>query len=213
MLFCRQKKGGLRRPKKNFFGAVDASLDIHYLYMMLLGCRPAGRFTEQHDVFFGVAKSPGDLVPQIVASWPEAKGKMHVDAWRAVTRVDGYAVTIGGKTSESTNEFKLFFLNLGGYKRGSFDEYHYKMLAVAGTVSDAIRQAKQTAFYKHTGFAGAVSHIDDKYGVDVDDVYEVQDILPAAFRERFSIRLSPANDGTEDEMTLGYIKLPKLKKS
>lgn len=178
--------------------------------MMLLGCRPPGRFTEQHDVFFGIAERPGDLVPHVTASWPEAAGKMHVDAYRTVTRVDGYAVAVADKM-RNTEGPGLFFLNLGGYKPDSSEEYHYKMLTVASDVGNAIRQAKQTAFYKHTGFPGAVSHIDDKYGVDVDDVYEVQDILPPAFRNRFSLRLSPVKDEAEDEMNLGYLTLAKLK--
>jgi hypothetical protein len=36
---------------------------------------------------------------------------------------------------------------------------------------------KQTEFYKTMGFANAVSHIDDKHGVDIDDIYNVNDLL------------------------------------
>jgi len=28
------------------------------------------------------------------ASWPEAKGKIHIDSWREVTLVDGYSIEI-----------------------------------------------------------------------------------------------------------------------
>lgn len=47
--------------------------------------------------------------------------------------------------------------------------------------------AKETAFYLHTGFEGAISHIDDKYGLDVDDLYEIYDILPVADKEKYSV--------------------------
>jgi hypothetical protein len=31
------------------------------LYMLLLGCKPAGRNTEQHDLFFGMRASLSDV--------------------------------------------------------------------------------------------------------------------------------------------------------
>jgi hypothetical protein len=69
---------------------------------------------------------------------------------------------------------------------------------------------KQTAFYKHTGLAGAPSHVDDKWGVDVDDMYETDAILPAFDLEQFSIQMEPATNRTTDPVTLGYITFDKL---
>ena len=37
--------------------------------MLLLGCRPTGRNTEQHDIYFGIAKSLKDLIPEIKSFW------------------------------------------------------------------------------------------------------------------------------------------------
>jgi hypothetical protein len=185
------------------------------LFMLMLGCRPAGRNTEQHDIFFGIGHAVKDLVPDIKAFWPEAKGNIHVDAWREVTQVNGYGVSVIPKEehAESTAEAgadKLFFLNLGGYKPGEFDEFHYKMLVVAADQASAIQQAKQTAFYQHTGFKGATSHIDDKFGVDVDDLFQVKDILPEEVKRRYSLQIKPGNSGSEDELSLGYFQLHTL---
>ncbi|MCF2447177.1 DUF1543 domain-containing protein [Dyadobacter sp. CY345] len=185
--------------------------DLKKLFMVLLGCRPPGRFTEQHDIFFGIGNSLKELVPEINASWPEAKKKIHVDAFREVNSVDGYAIEITERSEAmEVGVDKLFFINLGGYKAGEFDEFHYKMLTVAKTQSEAIRLAKQTAFYKHTGFKGAPSHIDDKYGIDVDDIFQVSDILPMVFKERYSIRIVK-KEMEEDELFLGYFPLKKVK--
>ncbi len=181
------------------------------LYMLLLGCRPSGRFTEQHDVLFAIGEHPKALVPQIRNFWPEAKGIIHVDAFREVTLVDDFAIAIVEKintTVAPTN--KLFFINLGGYKRGEFDEFHYKMLVVASSKEAAITKAKQTAFYKHTGFVGAPSHIDDKYGIDVDDVFEIKDILPQTLKSKYSIAIQPTTNSVADELHLGYFRLDKL---
>lgn len=71
------------------------------LYMLLLGCKPHDRYTEQHDVFFGIGESLQDLIPSIIAFWPEAEGKIHIDAWRHVAVVDGYQITVA--SSENTS--------------------------------------------------------------------------------------------------------------
>src|SRR5580765_5158548 len=138
------------------------------LFMVILGCKPPGRFTEQHDVFFGIGESLKQLVPQMILSWKEAEGKIHIDAWREVTQVNDYDVRIIERTSveASHQKAKLFFINLGGYKQNEFEEFHYKILSVAAGRGEAVQSSKQTAFYKHFGFAGAESHIDDKYGID-----------------------------------------------
>ena len=182
------------------------------LYMCLLGCTPLGRNIEQHDVFFGIGQILKDLVPAITQFWPEANGKIHIDAWREVTQVDGYAVQVVQKTEavENISRETLFFINLGGYKQNEFEEFHYKMLAVAEDKGTAVQQAKQTAFYKHTGFKGAESHIDDRYGIDVDDVCEISDILPIQLKEQYSIKLSKQLSTQEDQLHMGYLKLDKL---
>ncbi|TPE42972.1 DUF1543 domain-containing protein [Pontibacter mangrovi] len=180
------------------------------LFMLMLGCTPPGRNTEQHDIFFSLAETVKDMVPEIKAFWPEAKDKIHIDAWREVTQVNGHRITVVPKAQAAEAADKLFFLNLGGYKPGEFDEFHYKMLAVAPDTAGAVKQAKQTAFYKHTGFKGATSHIDDKFGVDVDDIYKVEDILPEAVKQKYSLQVTKTDSTAEDDLHLGYFQLHKL---
>ncbi len=182
-----------------------------YLYKVLIGATPPGRNTEQHDIFFGIATSLTELVPQLKTFWPEAVGHMHVDAFRTVTKVGHYNISVVQKNAEQKNEYALFFINLGGYKPNEFDEFHYKMLIVAKDKADAIQQAKATAFYKHTGYAGAPSHIDDKFGVDVDDIYAIDDILHPHLKAQYSLLITlAASEATEDIMHLGYYKMSKI---
>jgi len=175
--------------------------------MLLIGASPPGRNIEQHDVFFGLGETIKDLVPDVMAFWP-GNNKLHFDAWREVTNVNGYKIEIvpAGKIKQNSS-FKLFFINLGGYKQNEFEEFHYKMIIAAADKSEAINVSKKTAFFRHTGFKGATAHVDDKYGVDVDDVYEITDILPPATKEKYSIVVSPAGNVAEDEIHLGYFKL------
>lgn len=176
--------------------------------MAVLGATPKGRLTEQHDVFFGIADSLKALVAQMIAFWPEAEGKIHIDSWREVTCVDGYSIEVVPK--EKTSAKHLFFLNLGGYKPNDLEEYHYKILAVAENMAEAVKQSKTTAFYKHYGFKGAESHVDDKHGLDVDDLHKVNDILHPDTAEKYSIRIRAADGLAEDALHIGYLKIEKL---
>jgi hypothetical protein len=179
------------------------------LFMILLGCKPAGRHTEQHDIFFTINDSIEGTKAEVLRFWPEAKGLVHMDAWREVNLVDGYQIKVGPKEDLRAGSKKLFFINLGGYRQGEFDEPHYKMLIVADSLAEASKKAKETAFYKHTGFSGAPAHIDDKYGVDVDDVYEINEILPEELKHTYAIHVVERDVLQPDEIHLGYMPLYK----
>jgi hypothetical protein len=185
---------------------------MEVLFMLLLGCKPKGRLTEQHDVFFTVADSIITTESDVRAFWPEAT-KIHIDAWREVKYVDEYIIHVVPKEKEKgpyEMDLKLFFLNLGGYRKNEFDEFHYKMLVVAKNVSEAIAIAKSTAFFELSQ-----SHIDDKYGIDVDDAYEVMDILPEKIKEKYRVLILKSSDMPEmeeDKIHLGYQRYEKMKK-
>jgi hypothetical protein len=180
--------------------------------MILLGCVPPGRHTEQHDVFFGIATSLNELVPEMKAFWPEPE-RIHIDAWREVTAVEGHQVKIVERTDEarlSDHQSKLFFINLGGYQENRFEEQHYVILSVKPDRGSALREAKESFFYKHNYFEKAASHIDDKYGIDVDDLYQIEDILSQSQKQQYRIELIPSDNLKEDTIHLGYLKLSQL---
>jgi hypothetical protein len=182
------------------------------LFMLLLGCKPPGRHTEQHDVFFAIGDTLNELVPGMKAFWPEPE-KIHIDAWREVRQVDGYQVTIVPKeTAVENGENKLFFINLGGYQENKFEEQHYFVLTVKPNKAAAFAEAKQTLFYQNNHFEGATSHIDDKYGIDVDDIYQIEDILSDTCKAQYKIQLTPVAGLPDDEIHLGYLKLSQLQK-
>jgi len=128
-----------------------------------------------------------------------------------VTILDNFSIEIVYKklwTEPVLNN--LFFINLGGYKENEFEEFHYKILTVAENLSAASKKAKATTFYKQCGFKGATSHIDDKYGIDVDDIYNVADILSKQYKELYSLKLSTIESTEEDFLHIGYLKLDKI---
>lgn len=181
------------------------------LFYIILGAEPEGRNTEQHDVFFGIAESLKDLVPQMISFWPEAKGKIHIDAYQEVKFVEGFEIKIVEKTAES-QENQLFFINLGGYHPSQFQELHSHFLMAGSSMSEIIKKSKKTEFYKTMGFKDAPSHIDDKFGVAIDDISKVNDILPTSMKEKYSVILEKSEAENQENYTfIGYIKLSKIK--
>ena len=180
------------------------------LFMLLLGCKPKGRHIEQHDLFFTINDCLKNTIPDIKGFWIDG-GTIHIDSWREVSEVEGYQIEVVKKSSKPKNTLKLFFINLGGYKPKEFEEYHYKMLIVGENKTMAIQKAKASAFYKHTGFKGASSHIDDKYGIDVDDFYNIEDILPQHVKENYRLNITVNKKTVEDEWHIGYTNLTKIK--
>lgn len=192
------------------------------LFMVQLGGRPKGRLIEQHDIFFGVANQVSELIDDINNHWPEVNNKWHIDSYRAITKVGNHTVKLIESDNQAANDngLKLFFINLGGYQRGSFEEFHHKLLIVAATQAEAIKQAKQSEFYqqftykdKDTPF-NAASHIDDKFQVDIDDIYDVNDLvsnIQILIEPRIHNSHELAN-ADEDKEYVGYLSIKNLRK-
>jgi hypothetical protein len=125
--------------------------------------------------------------------------------------VDGFEIKIVEKR-KNMQENQLFFINLGGYQPGKFEELHEQFLMVGKSMAEIVRRVKQTTFYKTMGFENATSHIDDKHGVDIDDIFKVNDILPAEMKEKYSIILEKSDAEQQDNFTqIGYLKISKIK--
>ncbi|MBP6855252.1 MAG: DUF1543 domain-containing protein [Candidatus Pacebacteria bacterium] len=189
-------------------------MDKKNLFMVLLGCKPAGRNTEQHDIFFGVGDKFEDLKEKMIAFWPEAqteeKNTLHVDVWKEVKCVDGYKVIAfplrnGEKIKAKKN---LYFINFGAYTPNEFEEDHKKILVVAESIEVAKVEALKHPFYKNgqKAPAGARSHIDDKF--DIDDVLKVDIPGYRIALEKVS-RIEAAN--LETRINSGYLPMKLVK--
>ena len=192
------------------------------LFMVQLGGRPKGRLIEQHDILFGVANQVSELIDDINNHWPEVNNKWHIDSYRAITKVGNHTVKLIESDNQAANDngLKLFFINLGGYQRGSFEEFHHKLLIVADNQKDAIKQAKQSEFYQQLTFKdkdtpfNAASHIDDKFQVDIDDIYDVNDLvsnIQILIEPRIHNSHELAN-ADEDKEYVGYLSIKNLRK-
>jgi hypothetical protein len=69
------------------------------LFMVLIGCKPEGRHTEQHDIFFGIAQTLADLVPQLKSFWP-GKNSQHNNCFFSTS-----VVTAGENLKNTTTNY------------------------------------------------------------------------------------------------------------
>lgn len=186
------------------------------LFMVLLGCKPEGRNTEQHDIFFGVGNSLADLKQDMINFWPEAqtteKNTLHVDVWKQVKCVNGYKVVAfpvraGEKIKTAKN---LYFINFGAYTPNEFEKDHKKILVVAESIEVAKVEALKHPFYKNgqKAPAGSRSHIDDKF--DIDDVLKIEIPGYRIALEKIN-RIEAANMEMETPINSGYLPLKLIK--
>lgn len=211
-----------------------------YLFCILLGCTPKGRYTEQHDVMFGVAKTVEELYGEMKLFWhrPTAddvsraikktlpgfdaaafgnnllntwaqRDKVHIDAWMKVEYAGGYKVALQKKSGAVKDEtLKLYFVNLGGYKQGEFEEFHKKLFVVATGVTDAVAQLRNHPFMKEhtpqTLGTKAKAHFDDKHKIEfeADDIVCVSETL-----SDYEIVLELTTRPAENETMIGYVPL------
>jgi hypothetical protein len=110
-------------------------------------------------------------------------------------------------------DHQLFFVNLGGYLPNDMEEYHYKILCVAKSKGEAVKMVKKTAFYQDYNQPSA-SHIDDHLGVDIDELFKVEDALPKHYKEKYTLQITAIakennHQHPEDDLVVGYLKFPK----
>ena len=214
------------------------------LFMLKIGARPQGRLIEQHDVMFVIANSLSETIESVNQHWPAVKNNWHLDAWREVKRVGDYQILLSKESlskdgwskdnAVADNIFpddrvdnkldshgkKLYFVNLGGYLPGQFEEFHYKTLVVAETLGKATAQVKKTAFYQDYTFDNvdtaksgvATSHVDDKHQLDLDDIHCVADLLPNDVALTIQPLTEPEkNQLPDDALHIGYLSLKQIK--
>lgn len=204
------------------------------LFMLKIGARPQGRLIEQHDVMFVIANSLSETIESVNQHWPAVKNNWHLDAWREVKRVGDYQILLSKDNALADNILaddrvdnkldsqgkQLYFVNLGGYLPGQFEEFHYKTLVVAETLGKATAQVKKTAFYQDYTFDNvdtaksgvATSHVDDKQQLDLDDIHCVADLLP----RDVALTIQPLtedekNQLPDDALHIGYLSLKQIK--
>ncbi|MBC9251624.1 hypothetical protein A9179_15230 [Pseudomonas alcaligenes] len=147
------------------------------LFIVMLGGKHPRASIEVHDVVFAIADSLEGTYAQLRQAWFGKPDGLHIDAWMAVDGVDGYRVELS-HLAPAPGSPRLYFLNLGGYRHGSFGEEHHYLLQVATDKREA----------KALGKRHMPGHWDKPH---TDAVLEVDDCIPIDCVDGRYIHLSP----------------------
>jgi hypothetical protein len=67
---------------------------------------------------------------------------------------------------------------------------------------------KTTTFSSIVVLKVLVLHIDDKYGIDVDETHRVNDLLDLQYKQKYAIKISKSDHPLEeDPLHIGYVKI------
>lgn len=94
---------------------------------------------EVHDVQFVAVNTPEEAWPLLRDAWFGDKDKIHVDGYADINWADGFDISLSKEQSDS--EYKLYFINVGGYISSTLAELHEFDLFVAKNAQEAKQKA------------------------------------------------------------------------
>lgn len=210
-LFCILLGGtpkGRNTEQHDVMFAVANRIEDLYDEMKIFWHRPviADIATELKKLLPGI--DTGKLSDSLLKTLSQ-RDKVHIDAWMKVEYAGNYKVLIEPlNTCAAQGDGKLYFVNLGGYKEGEFEEFHKKLFVVANGVTDAMAQLRSHNFmneYTPTALGTkAKAHFDDKHEInfEADDVICVADIVT-----NYTLVLEPTHTPGINETVIGYVPL------
>lgn len=160
---------------------------------VLGGTAPRAR-VELHDVAFAVGDSLEAVHGQLLDQWFGDPRGLHVDAWCFVDGVAGYRVHLAERPPG--NGLGLYFVNIGGYRRGEFGERHAWGLFGASDKPEAKARAKDALLQ---GFES----------IHKDDLHDVDECLQVGRAAGWHVHLTPDAAAVDPVVTNGYFPLPK----
>jgi hypothetical protein len=172
------------------------------LFLVVLGGRTAKSHIELHDVRWVVGERIEDTIPALRKQWFGLLSGLHIDSYKAIRHVDGYAIELMKGQSESTRSQQrnlteqtdqLWFVNLGGYDRESLQELHQFGLVVAPSKQAAKARARRRWLNR-----AVQVHKDDLH--NIDNLNTVDDCLPLFDVEGWQIRLRVEPGGSASDL-------------
>lgn len=115
------------------------------LYMFYVGGNAGRSNIEVHDVQFAAVARVEEAYPSLREAWFGDPDKLHLDGYMPITWVDGHDVALGQE--KCLSGLKLFFVNMGGYRKDSLAELHEFSLFVAGNADQAKHKARHALLH------------------------------------------------------------------
>ena len=164
------------------------------LYAVVLGGRAKKCNIELHDVVFVCGENIEDTYLQLLDKWFGMPEKMHIDSYLLLDQVDGYKIELS--EVEPAQSEKLFFINMGAYKKGDFMEHHANGFLIGNSALEVKNRAKRIL----------LAGYDEQHK---DDLYEIDDLLAIDKIGAYHVNLIKNGITKELDPVNGYHVLPK----
>jgi hypothetical protein len=138
---------------------------MEFPFAVMLGGRHPKANIELHDLVFVMADSKDVAFKRAREKWFGSQERVHGDGYQELISVNGFNFS----KENQENDYKLYAINMGGYRTGEFGEFHHFHFVVAENGKEAIKVARENT---HSDFITA--HVDDN--LEVDDLIEVTEI-------------------------------------
>jgi len=123
-----------------------------YLFLVVLGGRAIKANVELHDVRWVVGSKIEDTFDELRRDWFGTIDGLHIDSYKKINYVDGYKINLkkieknklknNKFHKENIPQYKLWFVNIGGYDSKSMQEKHEFGLVAASSSFEAKNKAK-----------------------------------------------------------------------
>lgn len=164
------------------------------LFAVMLGGTAPGANTELHDAVFAAGETIADTYEQLMKQWFGSLAGLHIDSWLPLEIVDGHRVRLRPE-APAAGASKLWFINLGAYRRGRFGELHEVAFLVAGAGDEVKARAR----------AALLIDQDEQH---TDDLHEVDDLVAVARVGDLHVHLEPTGESAELAPVNGWLPLP-----
>ena len=167
------------------------------LFVIYIGGTHEKSPIELHDMRFVVANSIEETYETLRKSWWGIPSSLHLDAWGILNYADGHNILIS-ENPPSSEDSKLYFVNLGGYDPHQFTELHKNIFVVA---TDEY-QAKQKAVRQ-------VSELESPHRDYLHEVDTVLNLHTLLTRQNNYLHLIETEDKKPFEFTCCYTPIGK----
>lgn len=177
------------------------------LFAVYLGGSAPRANIELHDVVFVVGSNLKETYSKVKEKWFGSPHSIpHIDSYIELKHADGFKIQLSQDSIPHDN-YKLYFINFGGYTKNLFGEAHQSAFYVAKNKAEATKKAR-----KELCVGMIQSHQDnhlDVEGLAELNAYDVDDIIEVKSVDGYKLIFTPSRIKTTSLAKPGYKRLPQ----
>ena len=130
---------------------IESYIQNKKIFLVMLGGKLKRSSLEIHDIKIVIGNNIKETYSTLKTQWSGSEKGLHIDSYMEVKHIDGYNIFardfdfVNQKKEKDRNDqskLKLWFINVGGYKKNKLSELHEFGLFVSSNKKEAKSRAK-----------------------------------------------------------------------